>query len=1498
MADDLAKIDSMLDEVTDDNEEERIQQAIERSNGSAASRIFNKGINKIGDTAKNIAGSITGVGTKAAAGGMAIAQSTSMSSVAVLLSVVFGINLASGDGMTTEYRDDSFPDNPYECLDEYEDAYKGVFGTINTSPLAEQNSTVVKRLKEINEWSKAYVGQSIPDKLVCMEPTCPLYQHEGCKNPEHQQVRKVDDSEYTYYDLGGKIDLANVMRIHSFFSAYGLTDVQIAAICGVMTVESRIDFTSLEGYNLSGDRYNLDPSVKTDEYGFKPWAEGIGDSPIETPTCIHEIAANQDSYAGDDKPIDYGDYSSEYGSIHKLGIGIVGFTDGPGFWNNTFLRNYADFLNDKVVLIQNIVEGSQGWRETLRRRAADLYHYAFGAEGEDKRGTANSYVEKVDPSTLLTPGAAGAEKSTGWRYKEAYEAYAAAEAALEAAINEYNSLSAQYQSVADQLNNTNWSYSNVSSSDSGQEAYDITFEEHSFSDMKKYTTDTASGNYLDATNAEELKKCGPTEYVYGYVEYPENPTGPKNNIDVVFPHAEPIYEETSAGALSDFSASYSSASVGSPPKEPTRPSILDEPPREQPTYNPFDPTFPQRMQEWAAWYSAYRSAQESYSAAMRQYNSDVAAYNASKQAADVAAAAEHARVQGLIDQANSLKSQMQAAYANVQQKKEEFFATVAELNAAALEHAKMIVQFYNALQDYYTASEFDMESKLRDATLTDSTIFGGDVEFYSREAYEYEFQTKISQASEDTEDDEKVKFKDVFDELGTGEVDADGNPVEDQLDEYGRGKPTTQQLRLYYELWQNYAKYATNLPASGKYINWWTPEVQLLFLVGGSYDAETGKGLKIKDEYRDISCGQCAPAPEYDNTGEYYYKWMSTWKGENYTARDITTATKNFFHDMISGGFDDGTITLRTEYAYAYYYMFQYDSPYQQAINYASVGGEASKIMEEMIAEGRWQTNTSNTLSDRAMPHNDKWNEFQEEYNNGSIRRQWEMDTSTSMTSSILGILGEKQSHSQVNLLTDIYNSCKYINVIENSTIGNAAMYLVDDPLIDQPGSDFYNMKYGGYDLPPEYLSDHTKVVYTIINKRLEDNGKTKMSSNVDNGQLSGFDFVKTAILWSGMDVEFENITNVDELKDYIGEAASSVWQDEESYQGDDKHKVGSGNTKIWEQRRLGPYYDENGNVYYRYKWYLVPRVLSDEDQVDTGSTSGSEWYDDMRSDPAEKSFGDIDEDMDKIDKHGVDEHNTNNTPSTESGADVNGYERKLSENGQIADWVRVDWECWDKNCEICGGKGGHGDVNSLAPGDIIISPDDEVYLWLGEDMIKSMYPLTETLNASDPLVMAGGSTPTQLKSMTTTGFEWSKPCNSYINHDTPCPEHGALSTLPTSPEPSGLSDDEDSESTESSEESEESSDTCELYNPDGKWTVYRLVTPNYTDAYRSAGVILDPVDERTWADDGEWETWYKYKYKGMSTYADTKKYLEQVREEVGKVIDDSESGFDRDIHY
>ncbi len=186
-----------------------------------------------------------------------------------------------------------------------------------------------------------------------------------------------------------------------------------------------------------------------------------------------------------------------------------------------------------------------------------------------------------------------------------------------------------------------------------------------------------------------------------------------------------------------------------------------------------------------------------------------------------------------------------------------------------------------------------------------------------------------------------------------------------------------------------------------------------------------------------------------------------------------------------------------------------------------------------------------------------------------------------------------------------------------------------------------------------------------------------------------------------------------------------------------------------------------------------------------------------------------------------------------------------------------------DGQMEKCHGKGGHGNFDLLVPGDIIIH-DGNVWLWLGEETVQNMYPLQKD---KDPaLVIAAGDEPTKLKSIDDISFEWSKPCESYINHETPCPDHGALSTLPKTPETKD-------------ERLAKDPKPCEPYDPEGKWTVYRLITPNYTDAYRSAGVIFNP------ADDIDYETWFKYKYRGMDQYAYDEQYLQEIREKLGQVI-------------
>lgn len=1582
--DDIAKVNSMLDDDGADTAAENddilgnVAKASANSKGSLATRIFNMGTNSASKAIGTVASGAANTGSRIIAGGLAAVQTASATSLVTILMMLLGISGVSGNGYSEAVLDDYIPDDDYSCLDEYSKAYKGVFGTIGESPLADQNSIVVKRLKEINEWSKTFVGQSVPDRLVCDEKSCEFYGREGCRDGDHK-VKKVKDASYTWMDTGAQIDLANVRRIHDFFSAYGLTDVQIAAICGVMTIESRIDFTSVEGYNIQGDRYGLDPSqtvtvskTETNEageeetkeytYGFKPYAEGLEGSPIQTATCIHELTSSP--YDGDDKPIDYGAYSSKYPSINKLGIGTIGFTDGPGFYNNTFLRNYADFLNDKVNTIQNLVEGSRGWREALRKRAADAYHIAYGAEGEDKRGTATNYVEKVDESTLLDPSITAdyelwderEGKSSGWLYKENFKDINDLLKKYIQAMEQYQQAYEEYMEILNELQNTSWhSHEVIIEEDpegvdlqdmseeleklkksGGKELVTTDFQDEY--DPERYPTD----QYMSIEEIEKLKKCDKSDkeedwieftkedesvesrnaydIVYPQISIPEDPppatektkkvtkickgsktpTGGTGLPDSQFTQTEPqmwmyqngpspydidyaAYQEALNAyyaAKNQFEADKIAVGDGNMPTAPTPPTPPDNDPTHYSSYDSY----------YAAWNNYHREYNRYYEA-WQQYKSDFDYCKDNSEA--VFGSSSHdeeecKKIDELMKKLDEAKEKLGKAKEEMEKAKEEMKEKAEAANKWAKVHAHDVVRYYNALQDYYTALSIDMEGKVRDGTFIKTFLFD-DTAIFSKTGYDYEFQPLIDP------DGDPVKFRDVFEDLKSGEDEEEESSGEGEEDEE-KEKQEIKKLKMYYELWQNYAKYATNLPANGKYINWWTPEVQLLFMVGGSYDVEKEQGLKIRKEYReDVSCGTCGSGiPEYDtDTSKFYYDWMSTWKGENYTGRDLTTATKNFYLDIVSGGIDDGTLKTRTEYAYAYYYMFQYDSPYQQAIDYASVGGEASKIMDEMIAEGRWQTNTSNTLSDTAMPHNDKWKEYQKNLGeNNEIIRQWDIDTSTTLSRSMLATLSDKQSHSKVNLLTDIWNGCRYINVIDNTTPADAALYLADNPLIYDKGSKFYKMKYGE-DADIEPISDLTKTVYDVINMRLSDNGKDKMEGEniVDD---TGFNYIKTCILWSGMDIEFENIHDVDELKEYLEEATSSVWQTDhnEDYQKDydeGEFKTGRGNSKIWEQQRLGPFYDENGELYYKYRWELVPRTLSEEEE---NEDTKLKWYDDMREDAANNPFGNSEEDYDKYQSHKVYEHETANQPNTEPNEegdnityDKKGYERKLNEdNNRTADWVRVDWECWDDECEECGGKGGHGDFDLLAQGDIIISPDGQVYMWLGEKAVTNMFPLEtqpsgegedgtdsgkEAKDFKDRLVLIGGSESTKLKSINDISFEWSKPCESYENHE--CKEHNAWENLPKEPK-----------------SSDDDPDSCIPYNPEGKWNVYRLITPNYTDTYRSAAIIKSRFDT------SEWETWYKYKYKGMSTYADSRRYLEEVRKEIDQMYNDIEFGRDK----
>lgn len=1360
---DYTKVKSQLDGIEDESGEIVSKQSLKE-------KLLSKG--------RNIGASVSDIGTKAIAGSMAAIQSVSATTIAVVTSAAIGLGagMVGGEAYPIQYRDDIVQTNEYQCLDEYSEAYVGIFGNMSEQPLPNGNATLVSRLREINEWSKEYVGQSVSDTLVCDEESCPYYGHTGCTDKNHT-VKRVSNGVPVYSPSGARIDLANVKRIHSFFRAYGLTDVQIAAICGVMTVESHIDFTSMENYNIAGSRYNLDPSATTSEYGFKPWAEGMGSSPITTPTCIHQLSAYPQP--GPEAAVDYGSYAAEHSSIWKIGIGIVGFTDGPGFQLNTFLRNYADYVNDRVTLIERLIEGATSWREMLRVRAASLYDSAYGAIGASIRGTATQYYEP----------------STGFEWKKAYNEYIEFDEEFTKLVEEYNTMVEAYAAALSTLEGETFYNHTVNKTLLGGTVYKVRYERHDATEHDneddneyvKYTTDEASGTYLNVCVPERIKEDELSDKIVHYVEYQS-----QNDVDIVYSQMEPIFSYIDKGEYATFSIGYCGC-----PSDPG-----DAPERDD--Y--------ETDEEYDEAYSSWQDAKD-------EYDSELADEMR----------AEHSSISSAINTINAYGDQIRAKYDEIVAQKLIYDEKLKAFNDKSYEHAVSVVNFYNALHDYYIAAEVDMEKMVRDATLNEDSIFNENV-FYTSAACEHEFSASL--------DNKRVKFIDLIQSL-SGASDPDEDDKEDP--------PTANELRLYYELWQNYAKYATNLPQNGKYINWWMPEIQLLYLVGGSYRPDLGRGIKVRDEYRletnPDGCPICsANVPEYDTAGQTYYNWMSTWDGDDYTGRDISSATRSFFLNLISGGFDNGTLPTRTEYAEAFYYMFQYGTPYQQAITYASTGNEANKIMDEMIAEGRWQVTASNTLSDTAMPHNDKWREHQ----TADITRQWEIDTSTSMSQSLLSILSEHQLKSKVNLLQTIQNGCKYINIIDNSTIGNAAIYLTDNPLIYGDKDDkFYKLKYGDSDV--ESVSTLYKVVFNLINKRLSTENKPTMGG--DDMLTDGFTFVKTAVLWSGLDKEFENITNADQLSQYLVESTSSIWQNGEKYQ--QSQTYGRGNTRIWEQRKLGPYIRGDGEVYYKYKWYLVPRVLAHNVGVDTGES----WYDGIRNDwDANRPNGDADYDFDNWDQHHVDEHNVNNMPLVRLGFSSDGYERPLNENGKTADWVRVDWECWDEDCPLCHGQGGHGNTKSLLPGDVIIGPG-VVGMWLGTDTVQSMYSLEET--NSDDLVCVGGTNAQQLKSMNELGFSWSKPCVSYVNHEIGCPVHDSDDNLPDFPEQS-------------------KSDSCKPYNSAGKWAVYRLSVPNYTDAYRSAGI--------TTSDNGDdWEMWYKYRYKGLAPTADTISYLDQVRKKLGR---------------
>lgn len=158
MADEYVKTKTQLDGI-DEQEEQAIKNAVTKSKGSFASRLFNKGANAGANLVKGAADA----GTKVAAGGLAAVQSVSATSLAVVLSTVLGLTsgMTGGDDYPVAYRDDA-SDDVYQCVDHYSEAYAGLFGSLDDQPLPDQNNNVLLRLKEINEWSKATKSGMLP----------------------------------------------------------------------------------------------------------------------------------------------------------------------------------------------------------------------------------------------------------------------------------------------------------------------------------------------------------------------------------------------------------------------------------------------------------------------------------------------------------------------------------------------------------------------------------------------------------------------------------------------------------------------------------------------------------------------------------------------------------------------------------------------------------------------------------------------------------------------------------------------------------------------------------------------------------------------------------------------------------------------------------------------------------------------------------------------------------------------------------------------------------------------------------------------------------------------------------------------------------------------------------------------------------------------------------------------------------------------------------------
>lgn len=235
----------------------------------------------------------------------------------------------------------------HECFDEYDSAYRGLFGSLDSNEAGNSGAA-----KYIQNWD------------------------EKRKNDE-------DYEEYLRNMLG------TAQKVRSFFRTYGLTDTQCAAVCGYLYHAGGLDPTFVEPVDTNENAYDKQWFKSPLESDAKQW---INSKDYKTSDMIADsgsypmTSVNPDTISLSDINID---------GLERVGIGIGKWRDYKGSDNNTKLREFATEINDQTQKVNKAIKDGMTWQSDLRAEQQNRWNVIYGGSnadlGEDDKYSKDNY---------------------------------------------------------------------------------------------------------------------------------------------------------------------------------------------------------------------------------------------------------------------------------------------------------------------------------------------------------------------------------------------------------------------------------------------------------------------------------------------------------------------------------------------------------------------------------------------------------------------------------------------------------------------------------------------------------------------------------------------------------------------------------------------------------------------------------------------------------------------------------------------------------------------------------------------------------------------------------------------------------------------------------------------------------------------------------------------------------------------------------------------------